>query len=151
MPKYVAVVLLYKPIELKLDRVEQKTYALPTCYTFYPPSPSPFVAMVPSQVPQSREPGVILVDSIAPDANGGSGEILFYENVTLALTGGQPTKGRLGLKEDESVTDIRRVDVSMSDHEGSYTAHTATSIPSGNHVTYSYRPRSSVTADYQHQ
>lgn len=90
----------------------KKTFASPTCYIFHPPTPTPFVAIIPSQIPHSREPGIILVDSVTPDSTGGSGEALLYENVTLALTGAQAIKGRLGLKEAETVTGLHRVDVS---------------------------------------
>jgi hypothetical protein len=90
----------------------QKSFASPTCYTFHPETPTPFVVFVPSQVPQTREPGIVLVDSVAPESNGGSGEILLYDNVTLALTGAQPIRGRLGLKEGEAVSNLDRVDVS---------------------------------------
>ena len=90
----------------------QKTFASPTCYTFHPETPTPFVTFIPSQVPQTREPGIVLVDSVAPESNGGSGEILFFDNVTLALTGAQPIRGRLGLKEGEAISGLDRVDVS---------------------------------------
>ena len=72
------------------------------------------MAIVPSQIPHSREPGIILVDSITPDSSGGSGEALLYDNVTLALTGAQAIKGRLGLKEAETVIGLHRVDVSLA-------------------------------------
>lgn len=91
--------------------IRQRTFASPTCYAFHAPTPTPFVVFIPSQVPQTREPGIVLVDSVAPAGDGGSGEILLFENVTLALTGALPIRGRLGLKEGESCTGVDRVDV----------------------------------------